>query len=239
MAFRISSDRDVLTWTFVQTASLTFALCISRRILLGPVAARPVGKVLLASGCAGTLSFFCTALGNIALLRGSAMAVPLHLIAQTVWPLYVIPMVTLLPLIFPTGTLSNRRWRVVVWGSVAGMAVLMAATMPAEKFFIDEAGGNVLANPFFSQDWFRFLLTAGSVLALAAVLASLSASVLRWVQGTRLIRQQISLLALSLLIFLLFEVSFPVLNFDVFQFGMTISPLLIIVSIAVAVLRYE
>ena len=115
----------------------------------------------------------------------------------------------------------------------------MAATVTAEKFFIDVAGGNVLANPFFSQDWFRFLLTAGSVLALAAVLASLSALVLRWVQGTRLVRQQISLLAISLLIFILFQLSFPVLNLQVFQFGMTISPLLVIVAIAVAVLRYE
>ena len=239
VAFRLSSGRVVLTWAFIQTASLTFALCISGRILLGPVAARPVGKVLLASGCAGALSFFCTALGNIALLRGSAMAVPLHLIAQTVWPLYVIPMLTLLPLIFPTGSLQNRRWAVAVWGSVAGMAVLMAATMTAEEFLIDEAGGNVLANPFFSQGWFRFLLTTGSILALGAVVASLSASVLRWIHGTRLIRQQISLLAVSLLIFLLFELGFPVLDFDVYQFGMTVSPLLVIVSIAVAVLRYE
>ena len=239
VTFRISSGRDILTWTFVQTASLTFALCISGRILLGPVAARPVGKILLVSSCAAAWSFFGTALGNMALLGGSDLAAPFHLIAQVVWPLYVIPMLTLLPLIFPTGALLHRRWRVVVWGSVAGMVVLMAATVTAEKFFIDVAGGNVLANPFFSQDWFRFLLTAGSVLALAAVLASLSALVLRWVQGTRLVRQQISLLAISLLIFILFQLSFPVLNLQVFQFGMTISPLLVIVAIAVAVLRYE
>lgn len=239
MAFRLSSGRGVLTWAFIQTSSLTLALCISGRILLGPVSARPVGRVLLASGCAGALSFFCTALGNVALLWGSVLAVPLHLTAQTVWPLYVIPMLTLLPLIFPTGSLLNRHWRVVVWGSVAGMAVLMVATMTAEELLIDQAGGNVLANPFFSPRWFRFFVTAGSVLALGAVLASVSALVLRWVQGTRLIRQQISLIAVSLLIFLLFQVFRPVLDFDVFQFGMTVSPMLIIVSIAVAVLRYE
>lgn len=61
----------------------------------------------------------------------------------------------------------------------------------------------------------------------------------RWFRGTRLVRQQISLLAVSLLIFLCFQAGFPVLNINVFQFGMTISPLLVIAAVAVAVLRYE
>ncbi len=239
VAFRISSGRDVMTWEFIQAVSLTSALCLSGGLLYKSLDARPVGKILLTSGCAGAWSFFCTALGNVALLWGSALAVPLHLIAQLVWPLYVVPMLTLLPLIFPTGRLQNRYWRVVVWGSVASMAVLMAATVTADNLLIDEAAGTVLPNPFFSAEWFTVLVAVGSVLALGAVLAGMSALVLRWVQGTRLIRQQITLLAVSLLIFLLFQISFPVPDSNVFQFGMAVCPLLIIASIAVAVLRYE
>lgn len=239
VVFRLSSGRHVLTWTFVQTVSLTSVLCLSGAILYRHVAARPVGGILLVSGCAATWSFFGTALGNIALLRGSDLVVPFHLLAQVVWPLYVIPMVTLLPLVFPTGVLQHRRWRVVVWGSLVSMGVLMAATVTSEEFLIDESGGIVVLNPFFIEEWFTLLKNVGSFLALVSAMAGLAALVLRWVQGTHLVRQQISLLAISLLIFLIFELSFPVLNLQVFQFGMTISPLLVIVAVAVAVLRYE
>lgn len=239
VALRLSLGRDVVTWTLAQTALTTCGFCLSGRILVRPAAARPVGKILILSGCAGAWSCFFSALGNIALIQNPGLAVPLHLIAQMSWPLYVIPVLTLLPLIFPTGALRNRRWHVMIWTSVMSMAVLMTAEATSEKIITNEPGGPVLSNPISLEDWFPVLIVTGSVLASGSVLAGLVALVLRWVQGTRLVRQQISMLAVSLLIFLLFQAGYPVLDFDVFEFGMTITPLLVITAIAVAVLRYE
>ncbi|MGC5172497.1 ATP-binding protein [Microbacterium sp. DT81.1] len=194
--------------------------------------------VLLVGGLSGAASILLGALGNLALVGGSASAVALLLASVFLWPFFVVVPLALLPLVFPSGLLPGWLWR--LFAALTGVAVLTlaVATVTDDTIPVGQ-GAPALANPFAKPELSLLLENTGRLLAVICFLAGLSALIVRFVRGSRLIRQQLALIGVAVSLMLAAMTLGPLLPNELFQTIMIIAPLLIFGSIAVAVLRYE
>ena len=98
-------------------------------------------------------------------------------------------------LLFPTGRLPSRRWRIVVWAIVAaGVTALVAAPfMPVEDNFIP--GANPLGVGGTPGGVFTFLGFAGVIVILVAIVLSALSLVLRYRRAGGVERQQLKWIA--------------------------------------------
>jgi hypothetical protein len=98
-------------------------------------------------------------------------------------------------LLFPTGRLPSRRWRIVVWAIVAaGVTALVAAPfMPVEDNFIP--GANPLGIGGTLGRVFTFLGIAGVIVILIAIVLSALSLVLRYRRAGGVERQQLKWIA--------------------------------------------
>lgn len=140
-----------------------------------------------------------------------------------VWTLGVIPLLTVLPLIFPTGTALSRRWRPVTVAAVALCAVF--TTQQAVDAWPGAGTGPLLG----------VLTGMVAVTALAAV-ASL---VLRYRRQDSEGRAQIRWLAWAVVVVLVLEAVQPALPRPLATTALVALPLLLPVAVGLAVSRYR
>lgn len=88
----------------------------------------PIGWLLLSFGLGVPFSILANGYGGRSL---PALAGWFHWLDRWMWVLTLVPLVTILPLVFPTGRLPDRRWRWALWLTIAGMALAALATMSA------------------------------------------------------------------------------------------------------------
>jgi signal transduction histidine kinase len=116
-----------LVFGLAQLGSLGFGALIAIR-----QPRHPVGWLLLASATVFILDQPVTYYVIYA-IHVSGRALPgadlLGSIEQIFWVPGMVPVAVLLPLVFPTGTLLSRRWRLVLWIALLGSAATIAASI--------------------------------------------------------------------------------------------------------------
>jgi hypothetical protein len=112
------------------------------------------------------------------------------------------PAATFLLLLFPTGRLPSRRWRVVAWLAAAGMALIVTSTALAPG----PIGGDpqAPANPVGlagGKDVLRAAATIGGVAFTLAILGSVISLIVRFRRARRVERQQLKWLSYAAVLF--------------------------------------
>jgi signal transduction histidine kinase len=148
--------------------------------------ANPIGWLLCATG----LSYAAGAFGLL-LLQFPRTRIWAHWMGW-IW-LFGVGFVVFVLLLFPTGTLPSRRWRLVTWAAAAGLAawVLGNAFAPA----IITAGSPPLDNPIgvggLAGHLFQLLAVGGAALNAAAGLAAIVSLVFRYRRARAVEREQL------------------------------------------------
>ncbi|MET8908986.1 ATP-binding protein [Micromonospora sp. NPDC004551] len=192
---------------------------------------RAVGGLLLGAGASGAGAVFAagwTALG----WPGWQVAAWVQL---WLWAMFVVPLFTVLPGIFPDGRPPTPAWRWVPWLGVAATAVtvLDGALGPGPLPTPDQP-----ANPL-AVGFSPALALASAVAVGAAVLAALASLAVRWRRGNRTQRQQLKFLWYGVALVLTIELVGGLMPRPVAQVGYFLIPVLLVGAIALSVRRYR
>ncbi|HEV1997091.1 MAG TPA: histidine kinase [Candidatus Dormibacteraeota bacterium] len=164
---------------------------------------------------------------------------------QMMWIPYVVPIAILLPLVFPSGTLLSRRWRIIVWvATAASVIAFIGGTFAPNPSHSNVAAGVRqvgVPEPFST---IAGIMQASIALLPLCVLAGVVALSLRYKRGSADERHQVKWLIAAVTIYLVgFAASLiptflghpiPVLQ-DIAVVGLSLIP----VAAAVAVLKYR
>jgi signal transduction histidine kinase len=177
-------------------------------LVLSGTGGRRIGWLLLGIGLCGA---------------GGALSSALELDAVSgwIWVGGFVPLLTLVPLLYPDGRLPGPRWRPWVGASVAGMVLIGAgsATYP----------GTVS----------RIVFLAGAALLLPSCVAGLAAVVLRWRRSHGLVRRQVTVLLATAALLGVVTLLQPVLAWPAGALAQAAAAGLVPVAIGVAVTRHR
>jgi len=111
-----------------------------------------IGLMLLYSAVVTASSFLSGELFTWLVVRGNtgALAVFLGLLTNFGWLFGILPVVFLLPLVFPDGHVPSPRWRPFFWFIVAFLGVLGVSFIVAART-LQGSGDGTVANPFFME----------------------------------------------------------------------------------------
>ncbi|MFC7496285.1 MULTISPECIES: sensor histidine kinase [unclassified Nocardioides] len=189
-------------------AAVGLSYAAAALLVLAGTGGRRLGWLLLGIGLCGA---------------GGALSAALDVdaVAEWIWIGGFVPLLTLVPLLYPDGRLPGPRWRVWVWTSGAGMMLLGVgtATYPATG-----------SRPFF---------LAGAVLLLPSVGAGVAALVLRWRRSDRLGRRQVAVLLATAGVLLVDTLLQPLMTWPWGALTQAVAVALVPVAIAVAVTRHR
>jgi signal transduction histidine kinase len=157
-----------------------------------------IGLMLLYASLLTAASFLAGELFTWLVVRGHAgpFAVFLGLMNNFGWLLGILPVIFILPLVFPDGHLPSPRWRPLLWGTIAFLA-LVGVTLIFGQPTLTGSNENIgVANPFFVH---RVLLDSVIGLLFPVVfLASVGSLFLRFRRSAGIERQQIKWVAFGL-----------------------------------------
>jgi len=159
-----------------------------------------IARLLWAIGLIAAVHWMLVPLSRWALLHDLTGAVLLRWGATWLYMLEFLPLVMIVPLLFPDGRPPSRRWRLALWLSAALIAVNVVHRMllPGDLGM----GGLEAANPFGVQvladlEW--VYLKAVQPLTVALTFVNFFSLVLRFRAGDPISRRQIALVAYPLL----------------------------------------
>ena len=202
-----------------------------------------VGLLLLSSCVITALGFTCGELMTWFARHGhdGAGVALVGFMSNVGWVLGIIPVLLLLPLLFPDGHLPSRRWRPLLWLILAFIVFLFVITLFGERHFTGSNDAVGVANPLYvgvigAPDWDPVI----NLFLPTLFLASVSSLFVRFKGATGVDRQQIKWVAFGLLfafvgIFSSDLISEPILNSIVSGLSFLAFPL----SIGIAVLRFH
>jgi hypothetical protein len=157
-------------------------------------------------------------------------------------PAFVL-LLSLVPLLFPTGAPPSRRWRAMAWTAAVagGVATLSNALAPGP---LDAADFPWVDNPFGIQGLgLRTLASASFVLVGAAGLAGIASLVVRYRRAHGIERQQLRWVAVAACLLVLFavggEAASSVLGAGAGWVGILLGLLCVAIAVAIALLRYR
>jgi hypothetical protein len=147
--------------------------------------------------------------------------------------------VALLLLLFPTGRLPGRRWRPVVWATVAATAATVVGTAltpgPVEFFpQFQNPLGLAAAGPVLDR-----VVQVGFVVLTAGVFAAAGSLMLRWRRARGVERQQLKWLAYAAAMLVVAQVGASVLPRALFLVVSMVTTLLFPAATGIAVVRYR
>jgi hypothetical protein len=160
----------------------------------------------------------------------------------TFLPAFVL-LLSLVPLLFPTGAPASPRWRAVAWAAVVagGVATLSNAFAPGP---LDVADFPWVDNPFGVPGLeLRTLAAASFVPVGAAALAGIASLVVRYRRARGIERQQLRWVAVAACLLILFAVggdaASSVLGSGAGWAGILLGLLAVAIAVAIALLRYR
>ncbi len=177
--------------TVVDVAVAVSVPVMGALVLAGGTGSRVLGRLLLGVGAAAALAVLCAAVAGTATAPGplATAAVEVH---AWVWVPGFVPLVTLVPLVYPDGRLPSRRWWPAAALAVTGTVLLtVAVALYPEPF----RGRIEIPKPFTAQAVAEPLGPAGGLMLAAAVGAAAVSLVVRWRRSSALVRRQITVLA--------------------------------------------
>lgn len=209
------------------------ALGVGGAVLVLLDARSVVGRLLCWSAAIHGLAQLATSVasaadGRTAVLVGAALG------AWT-WPLFVVPLLTLLPLVFPDHRLLSHRWRVWVWVSVAAIGLLTTASATAPEF---ELGPDLPANPWATPGLSAAAGLVGSGLWALAAGAGLLSMALRWKRGDANARLRLALVAATLAVAVLAFALDPLLPPGISGAIASLTPVALVLALTLATLRH-
>jgi len=154
-----------------------------------------IGWLLLVAGVLAGVAFACGEYERSAIATG-AFDSPLFIPAAWIASWGVIPaiglLVVVLPLLYPSGHLPSRRWRLLVVAGIIGVSVGTIGSAVAPGPLADPRGP---LNPFVPPEplltWILTAWTIGNFIAPPVFLTSLGSLLLRFRRSTGVERQQI------------------------------------------------
>jgi len=157
--------------------------------------------------------------------------------ANWAWLFAMVPAVTFLPLLFPTGRPLTPRWRALVWFAAAGVALsFIGSAFQAGPLDGSEAVDNPLGIDVQAIEIFRGL---GSLCLIPAALASVPSLILRFRRSSGTERQQIKWVAVAALLLPIAPITGWVLGNDASWPLILIAMLVVAIAITIAMLRYR
>ena len=210
-----------------------------------------IGALLLYGACASAAGFVAaeavTYLWRHGTTEGAAI-VTLGLVSDLGWLIGVLPVLMLLPLLFPDGHPPSPRWRLLAWASVTIVALLTVWAAFGSEVLTASVESVEIANPLFvpALDSLGSLSeVAFDVLFLGLLGASLASLAVRFRRSGGAERQQIKWVALAVVFLVAALLLGTVLSGLGIQSNLLDSLILgpaflaLPVSVAVAVLQYR
>jgi hypothetical protein len=145
----------------------------------------------------------------------------------------------LVMLLFPTGHLPSRRWRPVVWATVAATAVVVVATALTPGpvgYFPDLQNPLGLAGAGPALD---LVVQAGFLVMVVGVFAAAGSLIARWRRAQGVERQQLKWLAYAAAMLVVAQIGASLLPRPLFLLVSYTSALLFPVAVGIAVVRYR
>jgi signal transduction histidine kinase len=162
-------------------------------VLAGRRPSRRLGWLLLAVGAAAALTVVATTVALLADAPTRTALLAVHL-QSWLWVPGFLPLITLLPLLYPDGRPLGPRWRWAVWAAAAGMALTAAGAAAFPQVF---DGPVPLEHPWTSAAVATVLFPLGGVLSGLSVLAGIASLVVRLRRSTGLARRQVVVLLVA------------------------------------------
>ncbi len=204
---------------------------------------------LLLWGAGAAVSLFATGVIMGVLVEGGGrsgfLVSAVAIVANVGWPLGLLPVLFLLPLLFPDGRLPSPRWKPFLWAIVVSLALISLSIVFGEERLTGNTDEIWVTNPLFlpavesAIGWFAdagfvfLILLAGSVLSL----------VVRFHRAGGVERQQIKWVAFAMLVmFLTLLTSELFIPSDALLLDAVVSGaafFLLPLTIGLAVLRYR
>lgn len=159
-------------------------------------------------------------------------------LSSWIWVLQAVPMLSFLPLLFPSGRLPSRRWRPVI------IAALLVMLWMAFSVLLDpdlEARSSVIKNPFgLEYDAGVIFISLWMSLIVGIIISALGLASLfyRYRKGTILEKQQIKWLMYACIIALIFAIP-ALFGGKVGEYVFIIAALGIPVSVGISILYYR
>jgi MFS family permease len=125
--------------------------------------------------------------------------VTLALLSSVGWAIGILPVIMLLPLLFPDGRPPSRAWRPLVWLILGTLGFLTIAIVIGEPRLTGSVESASVQNPFYLSAIDRFEISDAliSVILLGALVAALASLVVRFRRARGIERQQIKWVAFS------------------------------------------
>ena len=186
--------RDVDGWTSAGGGSLpvdvvvgiTYPL-VGALVLAGRHPSRRLGWLLVGVGAAAALTVIATTVALLADAATSTALLAVHL-QSWLWVPGFLPLVTLLPLLYPDGRPLGRHGRWAVAASVAGMALTAAGAATFPQVF---EGTVPLEHPWTSAPVATTLFPVGGLLCAVSGLVGVASLVTRLRRSSGLQRRQV------------------------------------------------
>ena len=150
-----------------------------------------IGLMLLYASLFTAASFLAGGLFTWLVVRGHTgpFVVFLGLMNNFGWLLGILPVIFILPLVFPDGHLPSPRWRPLLWGTIAFLAVVGVTLIFGQPRLTGSNENIGVANPFFVHR--VFLDSVIGLLFPVVFLASVASLFLRFRRSAGIERQQI------------------------------------------------
>jgi signal transduction histidine kinase len=235
----------VLSWGLISPSdSILFALYEITLVGVGVlIVARmprhPVGWILCLFGTQGAVTAdLATGWGLRAVDQGWPAGEVILWIALVSWCPSALMWVLAL-LYSPTGRLPGRRWRIVVWGAVAGTAAYVVG------WFVSPSSINAYSGErnLFAVEWLpgQQLTVVGAVLLCLAAVGAVASLVVRFRYADRTVRQQLKWVGLAgVLLALFLPVAIPLWSVSpLVRIVSSLALLVMTLALGAAVLRYR
>ncbi|HYO38103.1 MAG TPA: histidine kinase [Nocardioidaceae bacterium] len=216
-------------------AAVGIAYGAAAALVLAGTGGRRIGWLLLGIGVAGAGTTGATALALVA-TQPSSLATTAVFVQSWLWVPSFLPLVTVLPLLYPDGRLPARRWWPVLAAATGGMVLAAAGSALYPETF---EGRVPLSKPWTDQGTSQTLFVASFVLLVPACVAALAAVFLRWRGSDGLVRRQVVVLLMAAGLLVLDIAVQPLLDWPVGALTQAAAVALVPAAIGVAVTRHR
>ena len=189
-------------------------------LVLAGTGGRRIGWLLLGVGLCGAtaslgMAIALTETGPAALVRVAGN------IESWIWVGGFVPLLTLVPMLYPDGRVPGPRWRVWVVTSLLGMVLLAVGSA---------AYPGPVAQPIF---------LVGAALLVPSCVAGLAAVVVRWRGSDGLVRRQVAVLLVTAAILVVDILLQPLMSWPLGALTQAVAVALVPVGIGIAVTRHR
>ncbi|WP_296604758.1 sensor histidine kinase [Nocardioides sp.] len=216
-------------------AAVGVSYAAAAALVLAGTGGRRIGWLLLGIGLSGAGAALTSAIAATA-TEPSTLASGALFVQSWIWVPGFVPLLTVVPLVYPDGWLPSRSWRPVLIASVLGMMLLAAGSALYPE---GTQGAADLQKPWTHERAAQLLDVAAAVLLVPVVVAVLVALVVRWRRAAGLVRRQVAVLVGAAAVLVIDTALQPVLGDALGVATQVLAVALVPAAIGVAVTRHR